>query len=82
MKGGRAGAMLNPGRILGPIRDFRQAKWQLRLQSPGSDTEEPAKTYRDIRDSLRPAAAELTVRKRGLMRWNTPSVRPPSVPPS
>jgi hypothetical protein len=64
MKGGRAGAMLNPGRILGPIREFRQAKWQLRLQPPEGDTQEPAKLYRDIRDAL-PAAAssEMAVRK-------------------
>ena len=64
MKGGRAGAMLNPGRILGPIRDFRQAKWQLRLQPLESDTQEPAKTYRDIRDAIPAAAkAELSVRQ-------------------
>lgn len=64
MKGGRAGAMLNPGRILGPIRKFRQAKWQLRLQPPEGETREPAKLYRDVRDAL-PAAAgsEMAVRK-------------------
>ena len=64
MKGGRTGAMLNPGRILGPIREFRQAKWQLRLQPPDGDTLEPAKTYREIRDTIATAAAsEMAVRQ-------------------
>jgi len=64
MKGGRAGAMLNPGRILGPIREFRQAKWQLRLQPPDGDTQEPAKLYRDVRDALPTAAgSEMAMRK-------------------
>jgi energy-coupling factor transporter ATP-binding protein EcfA2 len=64
MKGGRAGAMLNPGRILGPIRDFRQAKYQLRLQPPDGDMQELARTYREIRDAITAAAAsELTVRQ-------------------
>ncbi|WP_066717806.1 MULTISPECIES: protein DpdH [Hyphomicrobiales] len=64
MKGGRAGAMLNPGRILGPIKDLRQAKWQLRSLPPESETEELCKTYRDVRDALPvAAAAELTVRR-------------------
>lgn len=64
MKGGRAGAMLNPGRVIGPIREFRQAKWQLRLQPPEGETQEPAKLYRDIQDAL-PAAAssEMSMRK-------------------
>ena len=64
MKGGRAGAMLNPGRILGPIREFRQAKWQLRLQPPDGESQEPAKLYREFRDAL-PAAAtsEMAIRK-------------------
>lgn len=64
MKGGQVGAMLNPGRILGPIREFRQAKWQLRLQPPEGDMQEPAKLYRDVRETL-PAAAqsEMAVRK-------------------
>ncbi|GAO78135.1 protein DpdH [Sphingopyxis sp. C-1] len=64
MKGGRAGAMLNPGRILGPIRDFRQAKWQLRLQPSEGDTQDLAKLYRDVRDALPVAAeSEMAVRK-------------------
>lgn len=64
MKGGRAGAMLNPGRILGPIREFRQAKWQLRLQPPDGETQEPAKLYRETRDALPTAAkSEMAVRK-------------------
>jgi energy-coupling factor transporter ATP-binding protein EcfA2 len=64
MKGGQARAMLNPGRILGPIRDFRQAKYHLRLQPPDGDSQEPAKTYRDIRNAMPAAAtAELIVRQ-------------------
>jgi len=64
MKGGRAGAMLNPGRILGPIREFRQAKWQMRLQPPDGETQEPAKLYRETRDALPTAAkSEMAVRK-------------------
>lgn len=64
MKGGRAGAMLNPGRILGPIREFRQAKWQLRLQPPADEIQEPAKLYREVRNALPAAAsAEMAVRK-------------------
>jgi energy-coupling factor transporter ATP-binding protein EcfA2 len=72
MKGGRAGAMLNPGRILGPIREFRQAKWQLRLQPPDGDTQEPAKLYRDVRDALPTAAgSEMATRKSWLEAMET-----------
>lgn len=64
MKGGRAGAMLNPSRIVGPIRDLRQAKWQLRLVPPESDSQEPAKLYREIKAALGAAAeAEMAVRR-------------------
>jgi hypothetical protein len=64
MKGGRAGAMLNPSCILGPVRGFRQAKWQLRLQPPEGETQEPAKLYRDVKDALPMAAgAEMAERK-------------------
>lgn len=64
MKGGRAGAMLNPGRILGPIREIRQAKWRLRLQPPDGELQEPAKLYREMKDALYTAAAsELAVRR-------------------
>ena len=57
MKGGRAGAMLNPGRILGPIRGIRLAKYKLRQTPPAGDTQEPARTYREVRDGLSEAAA-------------------------
>lgn len=64
MKGGRAGAMLNPGRIIGPIREFRQAKWQLRLEPPDGEAQEPAKLYREVRAALPTAASsEMAVRK-------------------
>lgn len=63
MKGGRAGAMLNPGLILGPIRSFRKAKWQLRLEPPDSEITESAKTYREIKNALgKAAASEMAVR--------------------
>ena len=72
MKGGRAGAMLNPGRILGPIREFRQAKWRMRLQPPDGDTQEPAKTYREIRDAVATAAAsEMAIRQSWLDAMET-----------
>lgn len=72
MKGGRAGAMLNPGRILGPIREFRQAKWRMRLQPSNGDTQEPAKTYREIRDAIETAAAsEMAVRQSWLNAMET-----------
>ena len=68
MKGGQARTMLNPGRILGPIRDFRQARYQLRLQPPDGDIQEPAKIYREIRGAITAAAAsEMTVRQAWLV---------------
>lgn len=64
MKGGRAGAMLNPGLILGPIRSFRKAKWQLRLEPPDDEIREPAKSYREIRNAIGKAAdSEMAVRQ-------------------
>ena len=57
MKGGRAGAMLNPGRILGPIRNIRSSKYELRQKPPASEPQELAKTYREVRDTLTEAAA-------------------------
>lgn len=64
MKGGRTGAMLNPARVLGPIREFRQAKWRLRLHPPDGEVQEPAKLYRETRDALPTAAnSEMAVRK-------------------
>lgn len=64
MKGGRAGPMLNPGRVIGPVRDLRHAKWRLRLVPPDDDRSEPAKTYREVKASLDLAAsAEMGVRQ-------------------
>lgn len=72
MKGGRAGAMLNPGRILGPVREFRRSKWQMRLRPPDGDMQEPAKTYRDIRDTIEIAAAsEMAARQSWLNTMET-----------
>ncbi|WP_292077328.1 hypothetical protein, partial [Mesorhizobium sp.] len=62
MKGGRAGPMLNPGRIVGPVRDLRQAKWRLQFIPPNDDRNEPAKTYREVKAMLGAAAdAEMGV---------------------
>lgn len=58
MKGGQVGAMLNPGRIVSPIRAFRKAKWQLMLEPPEDDSKEPAKTYRKTKDAIGEAAAQ------------------------
>jgi hypothetical protein len=56
--------MLNPGKIIGPVRDLRQAKWRLRLIPPDDDRGEPAKTYRDVKAALDVAAnAEMGVRQ-------------------
>ncbi|RWK59642.1 protein DpdH [Mesorhizobium sp.] len=64
MKGGRAGPMLNPGKIVGPVRDLRQAKWRLRFIPPNDDRNEPAKTYREVKAMLGAAAdAEMGVRQ-------------------
>ena len=54
MKGGQIGAMLNPGRILGAIRDIRKSKWHLELEPPEHDGSTPAKLYRDIKVELAP----------------------------
>ena len=75
MKGGRAGAMLNPGRILGPIRGIRLAKYKLRQTPPAGDTQEPARTYREVRDGLkrlRPSGARA---RPGSQMWNGLSAR-------
>ena len=72
MKGGRAGAMLNPGRILGPIRGIRQAKWQLRLEPPDGDALEPAKSYREVTAAIAIAAAsEMAARRSWLEAMET-----------
>lgn len=67
MKGGQVGAMLNPGRVLGPIRDLRQAKWRLRLDPPPDDRGDVAKVYGETKLALETAAtAEMAVRKNWL----------------
>lgn len=64
MKGGRAGPMLNPGKIIGPVRGIRQAKWRLRLVPPDDDRSEPAKTYREVMTTFEAAAnAEMGTRQ-------------------
>lgn len=57
LKGGRPGAMLDPRRVLGPIRQLRRAKWRLGLMPPQDDASALAKTYREIANALPAAAA-------------------------
>jgi hypothetical protein len=57
LKGGRAGAMLDPRRVLGPIRQLRRAKWRLGLKPPEGDTSVLAKLYREVAEALPAAAA-------------------------
>lgn len=67
MKGGRAGSMLNPGRIIGPIRNLRQAKWRLQFAPPEDDQSEVPKLYRTVKATLETAAnAEMASRQRWL----------------
>ena len=67
MKGGRVGAMLNPGRVVGAIRDIRQSKWHLELEPPADERSDVAKFYREAKANLEIAAtAELAVRQKWL----------------
>jgi len=67
MKGGRAGAMLDPSRVISAIRDIRRDKWILALEPPADDESEVAKLYRISRSTLASAAtAEMEVRREWL----------------
>jgi len=66
LKGGRAGAMLDPRRVLGPLRQLRRAKWHLDLKPPEGDTGTLAKLYREVAEAL-PAAASAERSQR--LRW-------------
>src|SRR5262249_35579042 len=67
MKGGRVGAMLSPGRVIGAIRGMRQSKWHLELEPPADERSDVAKFYREAKATLGPAAAaELAVRQKWL----------------
>ncbi|MEQ1899558.1 MAG: protein DpdH [Devosia sp.] len=67
MKGGQVGAMLNPGRVIGAVRDIRQSKWRLSLEPPEADRGDIAKFYRETRTALGPAStAEMAVRQQWL----------------
>ena len=57
LKGGRAGAMLDPRRVLRPMRQLRRAKWRLGMQPPEGDSSMLAKLYREVVDTLPEAAA-------------------------
>ena len=65
MKGGRTGAMLDPRRVVAPIRTLRKAKWILDLQPPDNEVSPAAKLYREFATGLASAAeAERTIRSR------------------
>jgi hypothetical protein len=66
LKGGRAGAMLDPRRVLGPLRQLRRAKWHLGLKAPEGDTGMLAKLYREVAEAL-PAVAAAEKSKR--LEW-------------
>lgn len=64
LKGGRAGAMLDPGRVLKIVRDLRRHHWQLRLEPLADDADEIAKLYRTVKEVLAQAAgAEIQMRR-------------------
>jgi energy-coupling factor transporter ATP-binding protein EcfA2 len=67
MKGGQVGAMLNPARIIGAIRNIRQSKWRLGLDPPTDDRSDVAKFYGETKATLGSAAsAEMVVRQKWL----------------
>ena len=67
MKGGQVGAMLNPRRIVGAIRDIRQSKWRLLLEPHEDDRSDVSKLYREMQAALAPAAmAEMAIRQKWL----------------
>jgi hypothetical protein len=47
-KGGRVGAMLDPLKVIGPLRQLRKSKWRLFLAAPEQDAGLPAQLYREI----------------------------------
>lgn len=57
LKGGRAGAMLDPRRVLGPVHQLRRAKWRLGMKPPEGDLSTLAKLYREVAEALPTAAA-------------------------
>lgn len=57
LKGGRAGAMLDPRRVLAPVRQLRRGKWRLILKPPEGDTSTLATLYREVAEALPAAAA-------------------------
>ena len=57
LKGGQAGAMLDPRRVIGPVRQIRRAKWHLYLKPPDGNTSMLAKVYREAAEALPTAAA-------------------------
>ncbi|TNC74347.1 protein DpdH [Rubellimicrobium roseum] len=62
LKGGRAGAMLDPLRALSPVRALRASKWHLDLD-PGDNVDKVATLYREVAMNLSAAVvAERDVR--------------------
>lgn len=66
LKGGRAGAMLDPRRVVGPIRQLRRSKWSFGLSSPEGDKSPVAKLYREVAAAIPVAAA---VERSQRLRW-------------
>ena len=58
--------MLDPRRVLGPVRQLRRAKWHLDLKPPEGDTGSLAKLYREVAEAL-PVAA--SAEKSHRLRW-------------
>ena len=68
MKGGQAGSMLDPRRIVRSVRAFRSGKWQMCLQPLEEDKGAIAKLYAEVSSILRDAANdEQTIRKDWLL---------------
>lgn len=67
-KGGRFGAMLDPRRVLAPIRLLRRARWALGLTPPDGDQSLLSKLYRETADALPAAAAAEQTRRVAWLR--------------
>nr|WP_280960185.1 protein DpdH [Aquabacterium lacunae] len=57
LKGGRPGAMLDPRRVRGPMRQLSREKWHLSMTPPEGDSDMLAKLYREVGGLLPEAAA-------------------------
>lgn len=67
-KGGQPGAMLDPRRVLTPVRQLRRARWMLGLTPPEGDQNLLPKLYRDTVLALPAAAAAEQARRVAWLR--------------